>query len=573
MARAPAATRLGLGLGLDRSEFAVFASGVASMGLEILAGRLVAPEFGGSVYTWGSVIGVSLAALSLGYHRGGRRAAERASDGRLAWLLLAAAAYVVVPVLAGDALVAATTRIPLPARFAALPAVTVLFGPPTYLLGFVSPYAAELATATADGAGAASGRVYAVGTVGSIVGAFGTTFLLVPALGVVWIGLAFGLTLAGAALVVAGPAPDRGAVAVVALVACLLVAAAGAGAAGGVTAVSPGGRVVVETETAYQELRVVDRDGVRTLFLDGQPHSAMDLDAPTRHVFAYTRYFHLPYLLVDDPDEIDRVLFVGGGGFTGPRRFLAEYDATVDVVEIDPAVVRVAREQFRVGPAPRLTVHVGDGRRFLRETDRRYDLIVLDAYRKDEVPFHLTTVEFMQLVRDRLAPDGTVVANLISAPRGPASRFFRAEYRTVDRVFPQTYVFPTRGGRAVQNIELVATRRDERLSRAELATRARARERAIGIDLSGAVANHRASVRTDDVPVLRDDRAPVDTLLDPALDRRYVVGVTTPTPTPTPTPNGSEPTRSAAPAPVTRVTRHGRPAPPAAQAPSRSASS
>ena len=125
-------------------EIAVFVSGVASMGLEILAGRIVAPQFGGSIYTWGRIIGVFLAALSLGYHYGGKRAEERASIERLSWLLLGTAAYVAVLIFAGDPLLAAGSAFPLPSRFASLPAVTLLFGPPTYLLGFISPYAAEL---------------------------------------------------------------------------------------------------------------------------------------------------------------------------------------------------------------------------------------------------------------------------------------------------------------------------------------------------------------------------------------------------------------------------------------------
>jgi spermidine synthase len=500
---------------LSRPELAVFASGVASMGLEILAGRMVAPQFGSSIYTWGSVIGVSLAALSLGYHYGGKRAAERATSRRLVRLLLWTAAYVAVLVFAGDRLVAATAAVPLPSRFASLPAVTLLFGPPTYLLGFVSPYAAELSGTEA--VGEASGRVYAVGTVGSILGAFGTTFVLVPALSVERIGFTFGALLVGTAVLVARPSLRRQQLGAVALVTVLLVAAVGSGAFG----VSAGGDVVYRTETPYQELEVADAGDTRTLYLDGQPHSAMDIDDPTRHVFEYTRYFHLPYLLADDPDEIDRVLFVGGGGFTGPKRFVEEYDATVDVVEIDPVVVDVAKRHFAVEESDRLRVHVDDGRRFLRETNTTYDLIVLDAYRKDKVPFHLTTVEFMRLTERRLAPDGMVVANLISAPDGPASAFYRAEYRTMARVYPQVYSFPTVGGNAVQNVELVATKSPEPVTQAELRRRNRARD--IGLDLDGAIRNYRRDEAVGDAPVLRDDRAPVDSLMDPMVGQRYVV--------------------------------------------------
>ncbi|WP_276257265.1 spermidine synthase [Haloglomus litoreum] len=495
---------------------AVFVSGVASMGLEILSGRIVAPQFGSSIYTWGTIIGVFLAALSLGYHRGGQRAAEHASTERMAWALVATAAYVAAIVFAGDLMLAAVTGLPLPARFASLPAVTLLFGPPTYLLGYISPYAAELAEA--DGVGRASGHVYAVGTVGSILGAFGTTFLLIPSLSVEYIGLVFGLLLVGTAVYLTYP-PVSGLTARSLGVGVLLVLAATSGSFGfGVE-----GRVLYETQTAYQELEVGEINGTRTLYLDDQRHSAMDVDRPTRHVFEYTRYFHLPYLLADDPDDIDRVLFVGGGGFTGPKRFLEEYDATVDVVEIDPEVVRVAKEYFAVNEShPRLNIYREDGRRYLRETDRTYDLIVLDAYKKDKVPFQLTTVEFFELARSRLSADGMLYANVISAETGPASKFYRAEYRTMSEVFPQVYTFPTVGGSLVGNIQVVATRNGTRLDRETLLERNGRRD--IGIDLSAEVRTLRDEPpRTDDVPVLRDDRAPVDSLLDPMVGQRYVV--------------------------------------------------
>ena len=513
--------------GLDRvsgAEAAVFVSGVASMGLEILAGRIIAPQFGSSIYTWGTIIGVFLAALSLGYHRGGRRASRRATSAGLARLFVLTAAYVAGLVFAGDLLVRATVAFPLPSRTASLPAVALLFGPPTYLLGFVSPYAAELSER--EGTGEASGHVYAVGTVGSIVGAFGTTYALVPALGTDAIGFLFGALLVVTAGLLTLPDPSRETLGAVLGTMLLLSAAIGAGVAG----VAPEGRVVYETQTEYQELRVVDRGDTRTLYLDGQRHSAMDRSQPTRHVFGYTRYFHLPYLFAEDPDEIDRVLFVGGGGFSGPKRFLEEYDATVDVVEIDPEVIRVAREYFAVPESDRLNVYSRDGRRYLRETNRTYDLIVLDAYRQDKVPFHLTTEEFMRLTERRLSDDGVLVANLISAPTGPASRFYRAEHRTVSRVYPEVYTFPTAGAGVVQNVELVATKRDGRVSQATL--RERDERRAVGLDLSEEIDDYRYEPPDADAPVLRDDYAPVDSLLDPMAGRRYVVERTNGTSTP-----------------------------------------
>jgi spermidine synthase len=499
-------------LRLSKPEVAVLASGVTSMGMEILAGRMIAPTFGSSIYTWGSIIGVFLAALSWGYLRGGRQAASRATNPRMASIFLLSAVYLAGLIFAGDLFVRGSVGFPLPSRFASLPAIIILFGPPTYLLGFVSPYAAQLSEK--EGLGEASGHVYALGTIGSIVGAFATTFFLIPEFSVEQIAFIFGVISVATALALYAPNLSRNRVAGVAVVGVLLIAATGSGALG----ISPAGQVVYQTQTPYQELEVVDSGDTRTLYLDGQRHSAMDKTDPTRLVFDYTRYFHISMLMTDD---VDRVLFIGGGGFSGPKRFAEEYDATVDVVEIDPVVIDVAKRYFEVEESDQLNVYNMDGRQYLRETNKTYDVIVLDAYKQDKVPFQLTTQEFMALTNDRLDEDGVLVSNLISAPSGPASKFYRAEYKTISQEYPQVYSFPTVGGSVVQNIEVVATKNATRVSEETLLARAERRD--VGLDLEAEVNNIASTPKTEDVPVLTDDYAPVDSLLDPMLGQRYVV--------------------------------------------------
>jgi spermidine synthase len=497
---------------LEPLDYAVAASGAAGMGLEILAGRMLAPAFGSSVYTWGSVIGVFLAALALGYTVGGRRAPRRASRARVAALLAYAALLVGVLPVAGPPVVETVTAAPLPARVAPVVPAVVLFALPTVLLGAVSPHAAELAGT--DSYGVASGRVYALGTAGSIAGAFGAAFALVPALGVVGSEAVVAVLLLAAAGGVVPGADVRGWSRIVAA-SVVLVAGTAVGAYGG------GAAVVHETSTPYQELSVVDDRGVRTLYLDGTRHSATYLDGRSGYVFEYPRYFHLPMLMQDD---VDRVLFIGGGGFSGPQRFVREYpNVTVDAVELDPEVVSAAKQYFGLSESPRLNVHVADGREFLESTNRTYDVIVLDAYRKDRVPFHLTTVEFMRLARSHLDDDGTLVANVISASSGSGSEFYRAEYRTMQRAFPHVYAFPTMDAAVVQNIELVATKRGDRVSRADLQRLNRQRD--VGLDLRGEIDQYRGpgDVNTTGVPVLRDDHAGVTDLLDGQVGREYVV--------------------------------------------------
>ena len=493
------------------------------MGLEIVAGRLLAPAFGSSIYVWGAIIGVFLAALSAGYWIGGKRAGTGASRRAIAAVFVGSALFVAALILGGEWFVRVSADLPIPQRYAPIVPITVLFGPPTVLLGFVSPYAAELVEA--ESTGGASGHVYALGTVGSIVGAFATTFALIPYFSVTLIELMFGGVLVVAALATV----DRNdAITWSGILAAIMVL----GLAFGLATYTPvGDRTLYQTQTAYQELRVADDDGVRTLYLDGVRHSAMYLDRPQRYVFEYTRYFHMPLLFRDDPD-VDRVLFVGGGGFSGPKRYVHEYDVTVDVVEIDPAVVDAAERYFDVSESDELNIHTQDGRVFLQETNRTYDVIVLDAYRSDQVPHHLTTVEFMRESRAHLSEDGVVVANVISARSGPGSKFYRAQYRTMQQVFPQVYSFPTSNTQSLQNIELVATVKSERVTEAQLEERNR--ERDIGIDLSRDIRSYRADVEVGDVPILRDDYAPVDRLLRSQAGERYVVESTNATVTPSP---------------------------------------
>jgi len=506
---------------LSVPERAVFTSGVASMAMEIVAGRMVTPAFGGSIYTWGSIIGVFLAALSAGYALGGRYAREYASRGTLAALLSVGALSVALIAVGGDAVIVAFEGIGVPARYAPILPVTALFGPPTFLLGLISPFAAELSDAESHGG--ASGRVYAVGTVGSIVGAFGATFALIPSFSVP----VNGLLLAGLLLVGALSTADRSVETAASLGLALVVVTAASGVvvydvSGNDACPNVGGEeVVVDTQTAYADLKVVDDRDVRTMYIGCVPQSATYTDGREGYVFGYAKYAHLPLLFQNDTE---RALFIGGGGFTIPQRYVAEYpDVTVDTVEIDPEVVRVAKKHFGLREGPRMNVHVGDGREFLAGTNRTYDVIVLDAFRADKVPFHLTTREFMELAASKLDADGVLVANIITARAGDGSAFGRAMVKTMNETFPRVYQFPTANTNALQNIELVATKSGERYTRSEL--RALADEKTVGVDLSGTFSRMRPAgdVRTDDVPVLTDDYAPVDDLLARQAGDQYVI--------------------------------------------------
>lgn len=524
----------------------VLVSGAVLMALEMLGSRVLAPHFGNSIFVWGSLIGVILAALSAGYYLGGFLADRHPSLPPLArilalagvwtWLLPEVAARVNPWVGARD----------LGPRLGALVAALSLFAGPSLLLALVSPWAVRLAAREIGRVGSTAGTLYALSTGGSIAGTLVTSFFLIPAFGVADLLRACGLVLlALAALNLAAARRRAQAAGVTALTAVLLLASAavrppalfetgaparieppraGDGARPGAVSGGPAvgeirgpfeDGVVFEKESLYHHIRVENAGGSRYLRFDNSWQSGMYLDDPLRARFEYTDYLLLPFALRPDAG---RALMVGLGGGSVVKKLLAyRPDLRLDVAELDPVVVEVARTYFGVPDNPRLVVHVEDGRRLLDRAGPAYDVILLDAYYADAIPFHLTTREFLGRVRDRLAGDGLVAANLIGALEGPRSALLRSMARTFATVFPEVYLFPVGGRRpdAYQNVILLAPREPRRWTREDVVEAAEAQAEALGTPSlpEYAAALHTRPLPVDDVPILTDDHAPVDALL------------------------------------------------------------
>jgi spermidine synthase len=193
-----------------------------------------------------------------------------------------------------------------------------------------------------------------------------------------------------------------------------------------------------------QVLETTSRDGhpARTLMLDHLIHSYIDLEDPTALDYGYERaYADLTAAHATGRPPID-TLFIGGGGYAFPRYVEAMYrGATVDVIEIDPAVIEVAHQQLGLPPTSRIRSFNQDARMFLREwTDpKQYDLIYGDAFNDLSVPYHLTTVEFNQVIASRLKPDGLYLANVIDKLEG--GEFLKAYANSLRKVFPYVYIF------------------------------------------------------------------------------------------------------------------------------------
>jgi spermidine synthase len=489
----------------------VFGAGAVLMGLEIVGSRVLAPYFGSSVYVWGSLISIFLAALSAGYYLGGRAADRWPRPGALAAALGMAGVLILLLPVVSRPILEAFAAWDLGPRASPLLASVVLFVLPSLLLGTTSPFAVKLAATDLATVGNTAGLLYAISTAGSIAGTLLTAFVLIPAMGVRAILYTLGGSLVVFAAVLAAHAARVARPVTVAALA-LVVGAAGAQAR------TVPGRVLFQKDSLYHRILVHEEGEWRYLRFDRSLQGGMWLRDPTVSPLRYTDYVHLAWLF---QPSLRRVLVVGLGAGSVPKRFLRDYPAVqVDSVELDPAVVEVAREYFAVREGPRHRVIVQDGRQYIRRTPDAYDLIVMDAYFAEGIPFHLVTREFLRQTRARLAPGGVVAANVVGALGGPNSALFRAIYRTYAAEFAGLYVFAVgfaagREEETTRTILLFATDTPG-LTAPALAARLDSllRRRAISELVTRSVLRdfYDRPVRTADVPVLTDDYAPVDIL-------------------------------------------------------------
>jgi len=267
-----------------------------------------------------------------------------------------------------------------------------------------------------------------------------------------------------------------------------------------------------DRESRYYRIQVVDypAKGRRCLYFSKSRgiQSSMILADPTRLDLKYSQTMTAALALHREPRE---VLLIGLGGASIPK-FLQKYfpELELDIVELDPDVVRVCQDYFEFRGNAKTRVFVMDGRMYLKRAEKQYDLILLDAYAADHMPFHLTTVEFIQLVKSHLKPGGVVASNLWEKA---VNRFYLAELKTFQVTFPQVYLLSAGPS---GNIIVFGTMADEPVTRKEWVLRAKAlvRGRDIGFnlpDLIGRGYQHLTDRKIDEA-VLTDDKAPVNTL-------------------------------------------------------------
>ncbi len=412
----------------------VFISSGCIMILELVAGRMIAPYVGVSLYTWTSIIGIVLAGISLGNYLGGRLADQWASLRFLGGIFLLAGVSS-FGILAVDGL---SNFTPIGWSLVAqiLFFTITLFFIPSVVLGTISPIVAKLAVDDLAKTGSTVGKIYAAGTAGSIVGTFATGFVLISWFGthlIVW-GVALVLLALGVLFLFGArwPVILGGAVVLI----------------GGSVFTSHQGWLnspcLRETNYFCIKVREDERNGepVRVLILDRLVHSFSSLNDPTQLVYGYENLYAEITAYRAQADSELRVLFIGGGGYTFPRYMEALYPSShLDVIEIDPGVTQVAYDMLGLREDTHINSINEDARLFVeREPITRYDLIIGDAFNDFSVPYHLTTKEFNDRVSLWLEDDGLYFVNIIDGPRGD---FLRAYTHTLRQSFAHVYLVPT----------------------------------------------------------------------------------------------------------------------------------
>lgn len=515
--RRPGLRRLGYGM-------ALLATSAGALILEIVAGRMLAPYVGMSLYTWTAVIAVVLAGLSLGHWLGGELARHGAAFSFA--VITLSLAFAAVTAGATLLLLRVLSQPILDAGFGAIGGITALtaavFFAPSLFVGVVSPVLTKLALDDApDKPGRVVGQMYALGALGSIAGTLAAGFLLIA-----WLGSAATiLIVAGGYAILAGcfllctPITKVSKSVGMTALATAYATTLGSGDAAGALE-SP-----CLEESHYYCIRVIDYTPVSgrpsaLMVLDHMGHGINDRDDPS---LLHSEYIHLTHELVAARGHLDSnearfdAFFIGGGAYTLPRAWTARFpQSNITVAEIDPAVTQTARNAMWLDQSAGLRIVHRDARAFLQSTPEgpQWDVVVGDAFRDIAVPPHLVTVEFAQEIARRLKTGGAYLLTVIDQPRTP--RFLFSTVKTLREVFPQVEVW----------VEAGQLSRSSRLTFLVLAGDQATSTNRLGANGSGISRTWLRwpadtlwpEVAASDTPVLTDDYAPVHRLLYSVLE-------------------------------------------------------
>jgi spermidine synthase len=470
-----------------------FASGAAVLAIEILGTRVLGPFYGVTLFLWSALITVTLISLSVGYVIGGRFADRKASLSSLGTIIGAAGAWMVgvawikrpvIELLEGFGL-----------KTAVLGAAMLLFGLPLTLLGMVSPIAIRVKARELAVVGRSAGDLYAVSTMGGVLAALLTGFVLIPRMGIQRLSMIIGVVLL---LVAASVRLLERKTRANGIVGVLAIAAFGAGGVAAVANPAAGAPLLLAVEQSpYGEIRVLDDgEGSRHLLIDGGAHSSVVIGS-WQSLQGYIWVTDISKRLFARPGKL---LLLGLGAGSTAMSF-AKDGWQVKAVEIDPVVTRLAREHFGLELAHDAVVD-DDARRFVRTATESYDVIVLDAFSSNSIPLHLFTTEAFELMARRLTARGVLVLNIESI--GRRGEVVQSVAATLREHLPNVLALPiVEDPDALSNIIVMASKRPLEPSRPDGVE-------SFGLEFQRVAWNQRFVPDRSAGVVLTDDDSPVD---------------------------------------------------------------
>ncbi len=496
-----------------------FVSGMTTLAIELSASRLLGNVFGNSNLVWANVIGLMLLYLTVGYFLGGRLADRLPrADVLLQVILWAAFLSALIPLVARPIITRAAQAVFGAEAALALGSfivILLLFSLPVTLLGTVSPFVIRLAVTDLAKSGKVAGQVYAISTLGSLLGTFLPVLVTIPEIGTARTFLLFsGMLFAVGFVTLLGLNKRRALLYLSMLLVIALLAAPSL--AEPLRPPATGSQLLYDGESAYNYIQVQeDTAGYRYLYLNegqgihSQWHESEIFYGGTWDYFLAAPYFNDPPFRAD---QVRSLLLIGLAAGTIPRQYSAVYgDIPITGIELDPEIVAVGAEYFDMNTAslPNLRAQVGDGRFLLNQTEERFSVIGIDAYRPPYIPWHLSTVEFFREVKARLSADGAVAINV--GRTDTDRRLVDALSNTLLHVFPSVHAIDVPQS---FNTILVATVQPTATDN----LRANAENRSAWLDprlftILEDAAEAIAPLGKSDI-IFTDDRAPVERLVD-----------------------------------------------------------
>jgi len=447
-----------------RANIVVFIASFCTLVIELVAGRIMAPYVGVSLYTWTSIIGVVLAGISIGAYSGGLIADRYPRPSTLGWLLFLSGlgAFSISPLT--NLIGGAQFQTSLMMRILLI--TTIIFFVPSCLLGMISPVVVKLTLNNLEKTGNIVGKIYAFSTLGSILGTFATGFFLISWMGTRHILFTMGIILIICSPIFGGFFSRKKTVALFLLFLSLLLILPVAVLYGyvaiwpGEVSLPPSPIHSIETLYGYafkpdldeetyffkesdyytiklkRSIRGNNGNSLESLVLDHLVHSYTDLKDPLYLEYEYIRMYEEIVRWQSSKRKSFKVLFLGGGGYTFPRFIEVKYPkAEIDVVEIDPEITQVVQNYLGISKESRIRSFNEDGRWFVMHCKEKgsYDFIIGDAFNDLSIPYHLTTKEFTMQLKSLLKPDGLLLANVIDSFKKGA--FMPSYIRTLEEVF------------------------------------------------------------------------------------------------------------------------------------------